>query len=368
MPSFSLSHLSDSSLDRALESAARDASVASAWLLAHIAESDVRRRYLPAGFPSMFDYCVRCLRFSEDAAYKRIRVARAARRVPAIFGLIAEGRLHLTGALLLVPYLTTANAGELLAAATHRTKSEIEHLLAGKFPRPDVPELVVALPPAPPTGEDLHTQLAPEPVGMTSSEQSAFSAAPADTMPPPLAALESAPERVTPVEPRPRVTPLAPERFAIQCTVGKSTHDKLRHAQDLLRHAVPDGSLEAVLERALDALIVQLEKRRCAATERPRETRRRPSANPRHIPAAVRRAVWARDGGRCTFVGEHGRRCEARGHLELDHVEPVARGGASTVGNLRLRCRAHNQFEAERVYGPGFMRHKREAARSGTSG
>jgi hypothetical protein len=62
-------------------------------------------------------------------------------------------------------------------------------------------------------------------------------------------------------------------------------------------------------------------------------------------------------------VSERGQRCAARTRLEFDHIEPMARGGESTVTGLRLRCRAHNQYEAERRFGGEFMRHKRERAR-----
>jgi hypothetical protein len=72
--------------------------------------------------------------------------------------------------------------------------------------------------------------------------------------------------------------------------------------------------------------------------------------------------VWERDGGQCTFVSEGGRRCEARKALQFDHVLVVARGGEATVDGIRLRCRAHNQFTAERTFGAGFMRHKRISA------
>src|SRR6185295_1307052 len=120
--------------------------------------------------------------------------------------------------------------------------------------------------------------------------------------------------------------------------------------------------MAAVLERALDALIGRLEKRKFAATERPRRARPRPTTSPRHIPAHVKRAVWERDGGQCTFVSETGRRCPARTLLELDHVDPVARGGRATVERMRLRCRAHNQYSAEQTFGIEFVRHKRETA------
>ena len=78
----------------------------------------------------------------------------------------------------------------------------------------------------------------------------------------------------------------------------------------------------------------------------------------------MRRDVWQRDGGQCTFVSDKGQRCEARTRLELDHVIPVSRGGEASAANLRLRCRAHNQYAAECTYGAGFMHRKREAARA----
>jgi hypothetical protein len=109
--------------------------------------------------------------------------------------------------------------------------------------------------------------------------------------------------------------------------------------------------------------------RQPAAAEPPRQpAAAEPSPQPpvigaRYVPAHVRRAVWNRDGGQCTFVGATGHRCEARRLLEFDHVDPVARGGQATVDRMRLRCRAHNQFEAERAFGATFMNRKRDEAR-----
>src|SRR6185436_15177654 len=76
------------------------------------------------------------------------------------------------------------------------------------------------------------------------------------------------------------------------------------------------------------------------------------------------REVSDRDRYQCTFVSASGRRCSEKRFLEYDHIHPVARGGEATVANTRLSCRAHNQFEAERTYGAGFMREKRQAARA----
>ena len=171
-----------------------------------------------------------------------------------------------------------------------------------------------------------------------------------------------------PVPPRARIAPLARERFALQVTVSRETRGKLRHAQALLAHAVPGGDVAEVLDRALDALIAPIERRKCAAAAKPRPASPRRAKSTRRVPAHVRREVWRRDGGRCTFVSERGHRCEARSRLELDHVTPVARGGESTGDNLRLRCRAHNRHAADLAFGAAFMRRKRETGRAPVPG
>jgi 5-methylcytosine-specific restriction endonuclease McrA len=145
------------------------------------------------------------------------------------------------------------------------------------------------------------------------------------------------------------VTPLAPERYKVQFTVTRETHDKLRRAQNLLRHSIPNVDPAAIFDRALTVLLGDLERAKCAATDRPRAARPAPWGS-RHVPAAVKRAVWKRDGGQCAFVGAAGR-CTERGFLEFHHVKPYADGGATVVENLELRCRAHNMYEAEQHFG-----------------
>src|SRR6267154_6459686 len=113
MRAYSLSHLTDAELLRGLTSLVAQDRTTSASLLAHIAEFDTRRLYLPAAYPSTYAYCVHELHLSEDAAYKRIQAARVAREFPAIFEAVADGRLHLSAMVLLTPYLTPENAGDL---------------------------------------------------------------------------------------------------------------------------------------------------------------------------------------------------------------------------------------------------------------
>ncbi len=291
MRGYSLSHLPDPVLLRDLAALVAQDRATTAALLAHLAEVDARRLYLPAGFPSMFLYCVQQLGFSEEATFKRIRAARTARRFPAIFNALADGRLHVSAVVMLTPYVTPENADELLAAAAQRSKVEIEQLLAERFPRPELPARVETLSPPLPSG-----QLAPGPVDAHGSGQ-----------------LQLAPGPVESPPPRSKLAPLAPERYGLQLTIGQGTYEKLGYAQALLGHAIPSGDLAAVLDRALDALIGQLERGKFAATPpaSPQSaTRLRgPAAHPRggqaHGLAAGWRPVHLRRRQRAALPGPH---------------------------------------------------------------
>ena len=135
--------------------------------------------------------------------------------------------------------------------------------------------------------------------------------------------------------------------------MGAATRDKLKLARDLLRHAVPSGDPAAIFDRALTALIDEFARKKLAVVRKPRRKARPTAAGSRHVPARVRRAVWARDGGQCAFVGTGGHRCSERGRLEFHHVKPYAVGGEATVDNVQLRCRRHNAYEA-RLYFAGI--------------
>jgi 5-methylcytosine-specific restriction endonuclease McrA len=343
MATYSLTHLSDGTLLRDLAALIARDRANTAQLLAHIAEVDARRLYAPAGYPSMYAYCVGVMHLSEEAAFKRIHAARTARRFPDLFDALAAGRLHLSAVVLLAPHLTEENAAGLLADATHRSKSEIEELLAQRFPRPEV-----------------STRLEPV-VSLRAQGSVTEQHAPGRVEAPTSSLVDSLDEGASePATPRPRVAAWAPARFALQVTIGQATHDKLRKAQALLSHRILRGDLAAVLDRVLDLAIEQLEKKKFRASRKPSGLR---STNPRHVPQSVKAAVWERDGGQCTFVSDCGRRCPAKDPLEFDHVDPVACGGEATVENTRLLCRAHNQYEAERRFGTEFMRRKRDQAR-----
>jgi hypothetical protein len=191
---------------------------------------------------------------------------------------------------------------------------------------------------------------------MTSPAARVEAAIVAPPAPPPPIASPLAPTR------RPIIETTSPERYRIQFTIGKDSHDKLRRVQNLLRREIPDGDPAAIFDRALTLLLEKVEKTKLAQTTKPRTPRpirpgtdwqvRTPVLAPRDIPRHVQRAVGRRDAGQCAFVAPDGHRCTERAFLEFHHIRPDARGGLATVENISLRCRRHNQYEAELVFGP----------------
>jgi hypothetical protein len=325
--------------------------------LADLGEYDTRRLYLSEGYSSMYDFCVGRLGLTREAAFKRIRAARIARQFPILFDAVADGRLHLSAIVAMASYLTAANVDDLVAAVRGKSRYEIERYLAwhacqaNRVPDPQVP------PGTPVTQDSAQSRLSPGTVEMldpqpqrsprtveTQGSQPQLSPGTVETCGTPAPTLVMA----NPSPPRDQVT-VRIEDIPLQ---------KLRYLQELLGHQTWSREVVRVLERALEAYIREVEKRKFAATDRPRRSGGS-ATHGRHIPAEVKREVWVRDGGRCTFVSDSGHRCESRSPIEFDHIDSRARGGPSTVSNLRLRCRAHNQFTAEQEFGREFMEHKR---------
>src|SRR5258708_6905331 len=346
------SHLGNAELTAELNRLARCEREATAALIVHLAEFDARRLFEGAGYSSLFRYCRKVLHLSEDAVYNRIKTARAARRYPVIVNRLESGALSLTTVRLLAPRLTPENHHELLAAASGKGKQAVEELLARRFPQPDVPARVRKVPSRPVTPElEVSPAGAPTPnTCPTVSDGAPLAAAPAAASGPETPLLLPVPAAARPV-----VRPLAPGRYEIRFTASAEMREKLRVAQDLLGHAIPSGDIAQVFDRALTLLVADLSRRKFAATARPRRSRGQPDES-RNVPAKVKRLVAAHDQRRCAFVAPNGRRCDERRFLEFHHVVPYAAGGLPTAENIQLRCRAHNDYEADLFYGPGKRR------------
>jgi hypothetical protein len=336
--------LSDSRLIEAVQQLASAERRAIALLVAALAELDARRLYLALGYTSLFDYCVRALHLSEQATYTRIEAARASRKFPAVLDRIADGGLSLTAARLIAPHLRDDNCEALLRMAHQQKTRDVERMIATIRPSPAVPSIVRKLPQRtqsqsfepqarlePQAPLEPQARIEPD-AALTRTE----STTPADSW-------------IPPASHRPVIQPLSPTFYRLQITIEADAHDKLREAQALLRHVVPNGDPAIIFTRALDALIAQLRKGKFGEVTRPRESQR-PSSG-RTIPADVRRKVAARDGRQCAYVAPDGVRCVETGFLEFHHVVPYARGGAATAENIQLRCRAHNQYAADLDFG-----------------
>jgi hypothetical protein len=329
-----------------------------AELLALIGEVDRRKLYLEVGCSSMFAYAVEVLHLSESGAYKRITAARAGRRFPRILSMVEAGEIHLTATGLLAPYLDESNADHLLASAIHKTKRQVEEVIAARFPKPDTAAVIRKLPTPTIATRRLDVacsqpaELAVEPAGR---DQLALERAntPSVALP-----------RQLPTQPA--LMPLSAERYKVQFTATRALREKMERARGLLSHQLPSGDLASMVELAFDALIEKEERRKLAKVSRtnsaPIPIGKAPEAPPdvaptsRHIPNRIRREVYERDGGQCTYVASDGKRCSATAFLELHHIAPFAKGGHHALENIRVVCRAHNGFFAERDYGVEHMR------------
>ena len=322
-------------------------------LVGHLAELDARRLHVAEGYSSLFSYCTGALRLAEHAAYNRIEAARLSRRFPAILDLLAEGSLNLSTARLLAPHLRPENFDVVVAQARGRSKREVEALVARLAPRPDVAASVRKLPvPA-------QTAQVPGSIGQVAAALTSgiVTESEAGTNAPPALPDSHAPFPIStgaaasrPAQ-RPVIAPLAPGRYLVQFTVDAATLEMLCRAQDLLRREIPNGDPGVILARALPLLLEDVARKKLAEVAKPRPSQGSAGTGSRHIPAHVKRAVWVRDGGRCAFVAVSGRRCAERVRLEFHHREPYAIGGEATVANISLRCRAHNLYEGELVFG-----------------
>ena len=367
MTSYSLSHLRGRDLETSYDRVASAGAQNTALQLAHIAELDRQGYYLDAGYSSMFRYCVNGKGLSEDVAVRWIRAARVARTCTGVFDAIAEGRLSVTAVCLLEKHLTPASAAGLIAAAERRSIKQVTRLIAERFGRPSRLS-------SPPTMADnsltvpalMRVREDDASVALQMTEDDSPATLRVDEEASPAVAQSAVPADGVPPR-RARIEPIGPGQFELVAVLGQEAYDQLEASRELLGHAVPSGALIEVLERAIALQHEHLRKRRCAATDRPRtsvdDAATRPGTNPRQVPAAVERAVWKRDGGQCAYVSLEGHRCEERREIELDHIVPVARGGQSTVENLRLLCRPHNRHEANREFGKEHMQAKREEAK-----
>ena len=328
-----LKSLSDDELLVRLSNVLKQSRRVESVLVAHIAEVDARRLYAREASSSMHKYCTDVLHLSEAEAYLRIAAARASRRHPALLTMLDDGRLHLSGIAVLAPHLTNTNCEELLARSTHKTKRELLVVVAEIAPKPDVSPSIRKLPKQrQKNGQEPPKKNRPEPASEhgTSGAESTPSGK-SSPAPEPAPAPEAADKPAV-------VEPLAPARYKVQFTASAEFRDKIERLSALM----PGVELAAMMEAAVTEKLDRLEAKRFGKVKNPRKSIEDVDTSPgvRGIPAPVRRFVWERDHGQCTFES----------------------GGDRSAENVRLLCRAHNLYMAEMDYGKDKMEQYRRSA------
>jgi hypothetical protein len=349
---------------------------AMADFLVALSDFDRRRGWEALGHASLFSFLHVDLGLSKSAAYYRRSAAGLLQDFPEVIGPLRDGKLCLSSIGELAKVLTRENHAVVTPRFFGLSAREAQELVAELQPR--------AVPSTRMVVTRVLDQLAP--VARTAcvpAPQLALASTPPPGPHPDVVPLSRFPtsgiadgggaveaglagQTRLPGARRDEIVPLSAEVRRLHFNVGTQVVRKLEAARDGLSHAIPGASMEQVLEAALD-LLLEKQARARGLVKQPRTKLPEPAlaapssanAEPLHrregpreaIPAAVRRAVWERDGGRCSWPLDGGGCCGSTHRLELDHVVPWARGGESTPSNLRVTCAAHNRHAARHAFG-----------------
>ena len=316
--------------------------------LVALAEFDQRRLWVELGHASLFYFLHRELRLSKAAAQYRKVAAELIQQVPAVVEPLRDGRLCLTSIIEAAKVVTPENWEAVLPRFFGLSRREAMEVVAALQPYPAPPTRTVVT----------STRTAPPPSARDASPTPSLlldgggRSGPAAGSPDELTRSEIEAARA-PVARRPaELVPLTAQARRLHVTVSDRFLRKLEAATAALSHSHPGATPEEILEAGLDLLLARDAKRK-GLVEKPRKTPR--PAKPDHIPAHVRRAVWARDGHRCQWPLASGGVCGCTRQLQLDHITPLALGGTSTIDNGRIACRIHNLLAARLALGDEWM-------------
>lgn len=295
-------------------------------ILWHLHEIQVRRLYAEKGYGSLFEYAVQALGYSEAAAGRRIAAMRLLVDVPDIEPSLKNGSVSLS-TLSTIQSFVQRKAEPI----SKQEKRELVFALQGKSRR-ECEKHLVALDPVAATPQEKERVIGPTQTEIRFVADDAL-----------MKKLQKMKELDAHVQSNPsylnlfhRMADLALKK--LDPLAKKSADSKV----------TPPAELNDVAERN------EVRSSKSSFTSpTPRSPRHR--SNPRSITAALRREIWNRDQGQCSYQSKEGKRCSSRFALEVDHLKPVALGGRSEAFNLRLLCRAHNQQQAFQKLGPQTM-------------
>jgi hypothetical protein len=371
---------------RLLELLRREQGAMADFLVA-LADFDRKRLWVELGYSSLFHFLHRELGMSKGAAHYRKTAAELIQRVPEVVEPLRAGQLCITSIIELAKVVTPENRLDVLPRFFHCSRQEAKAVSAELSPAEAAPHRTVVTTMALPV-TSAPRAVAAEPtrsVELPLSEAEAARAAPARMDPAhgPVAGVQpvepreieapvSRPVATERATPRALAEPLTADLRRLHVTVSRRFLEKLEVARDALSHSHPGADAEAILEAGLDLLIERHAKRK-GIVAKPRKASAplariagrgeggcEPVTPPstegsRHIPAHVQREVWIRDGGRCQWPIDGGGICGSTHRIQFDHIVPRARGGVSTVVNLRLACQVHNLLAARQMFGETFI-------------
>jgi 5-methylcytosine-specific restriction endonuclease McrA len=329
---------------------------AMAEFLVALAIFDEQRRWDALGYGSLFDYLHRKLGLPKSAAFYRMTAAHLVQQYPAAVEPFRAGKLCLSTLAELSKVLTLDNVGDVLPRFFGLSKREAQAVAAELQPADVVPRRTVVTPISPRRSEPATPAL------RLTQADAGQPVLPANRTP-----------REVPPAPAPAPTflvePKTAELNRVHLTVPRRLLEKLERARDALSHSHHGASEAEILEVGLDLILERQAKRR-GLVKTPRTPREKTPAVPTvrgepvdpggrspraHIPAAVRRAVWLRDGGRCQHPLDSGGVCGSTFQVEIDHIDPSTKDRAPTAEELQLACRGHNDSHAREAYGDDLM-------------
>ena len=306
-----------------------------ALLIAHISEISRRKAHLELGYKNLFDYIVEHLGISAGSAYLRMQVANICRDYPEILECLSKNEISLTVAGLLCVYINKENCSKLLDGCKGKTKREVEKYLVELRPKPV-----------------FKTMIRKQPVkkSILSKEE-----------------VKQGGPQMSPGT----VSPACPDVYNFRFSADEGFREKLMRLAEVLGIESTERNMQVVIEKALDLALDRKDpKKKLERRIKRQKSKERQESSPaeentesskkrsRYIPARIRERVLERASYRCEYIGSEGCRCTQRTGLEIDHREPFARGGGNSESNLRVLCKRHNGFQAERDFGEEFIKGK----------
>jgi len=349
--------LNDKELMQRLKDLVRGERELTCEILLHLIEMEVRKLYLPLGYPSIYQYCISGLQYSESATKRRITASRWVRKFPEVYELLKSRKLSLSVVCSIASIITEENKAVLLTRVMGKRRIDVEAVVASYKPVNPVKDRITAIVVKQSAQEELplvaENELANNRENHMGSQRTHVE-------------LSGNSEEAQVVEQN--------KQYKIECAVSEEFYKKLKLVEALLSNKIgPGPSIEAVLEPVLDEFIERHSPEKKEARRQQRQQKKQIAEAVRALSGKAKRAAKASRPSRyireqdrdralvkaglcCSYEGENGVRCSATKNLHIDHIVPHACSGTNTIENLRVLCAMHNRLEAERVLGDEFMK------------